>query len=116
MERRIWRSPPSSHRLATNSIAGTTPRRAACVVSSRVNIILLYRHEDPQLRDEAVELLFDVAANALNGQCLAGLTLPQLTNFTSWRWEKPAAPERQITAIFSYHYIVEGWNSYDTSE
>jgi hypothetical protein len=57
-----------------------------------------------------------VAANALNGQCLAGLTLPQLTNFTSWHWEKPAAPERQITAIFTYHYIVEGWNSYDTSE
>lgn len=86
------------------------------LISSRVNIKLLYRHEDPQLRDEAVELLFDVAANALNGQCLAGLTLPQLTNFTSWRWEKPAAPERQITAMFSYHYILEGWNSYDTSE
>ena len=85
------------------------------LVSSRVNIILLYRHEDPQLRDEAVELLFDVAANALNGQSLAGLTLPQLTSFSSWRWEKPAAPERQITATFLYHYIVEGWNSYDTS-
>jgi hypothetical protein len=86
------------------------------LVSSRVNIVLLYRHEDPQLRDEAVELLFDVAANALNGQSLAGFTLPQLTNFTSWRWEKPTEPERQITAIFSYHYILESWNSYDTSE
>jgi hypothetical protein len=86
------------------------------IVSSRVNITLIYRHEDPQLRDEGVELLFDTAANALNGQSLAGLTLPQLTNFTSWRWEKPAAPERQITAIFLYHYIVEGWNSYDISE
>jgi hypothetical protein len=86
------------------------------VISSRVNVILAYRHEDPQLRDEAAELLFDTAANALNGQSLAGLTLPQLTNFTSWRWEKAEAPERRITATFLYHYIVEGWNSYDTSK
>ena len=68
------------------------------VVTSRVTITFLYRHEDPQLRDEAAELLFDTAANALNGQCLAGLTLPQLTRFVSWRWEKPIAPERRITA------------------
>ena len=72
-------------------------------------------HEDPQVRDEAAELLFDTAADALNAQSLAELTLPQLTRFMSWRWEKPAAPERQITAIFLYQYIVEGWDDYDTS-
>ena len=70
------------------------------LVTSLVTITLLIRHEDPQLRDEAVELLFDTAADALNGQSLAGLTLPSLTRFLSWRWEKPAAPERRITAIF----------------
>ena len=85
------------------------------LVTSLVTITFLYRHEDPQLRDEAVELLFDTAANALNGQCLAGLTLPALTRFVSWRWEKPTAPERRITSTFSYQYIVEGWNAYDTT-
>jgi hypothetical protein len=86
------------------------------IITSRVTITLIYRAADPQLRDEAAELLFDTAANALNGQGLAGLTIPQLTRFASWRWEKPAPPERRIVSIFSYQYIVEGWDSYDTLE
>jgi hypothetical protein len=85
------------------------------VVTSLVSITLLYRHEDPQLRDEAVELLFDTAANALNGQCLGGFTLPHFTRFVSWRWERPTAPERRISAVFSYQYIVEGWTAYDVT-
>jgi hypothetical protein len=86
------------------------------LITSRVTITLIYRANDPQLRDEAAELLFDNAANALNGQGLAGLTLPQLTRFVSWRWERPDPPERRIASIFSYQYIVEGWDSYDSSE
>ncbi len=82
-------------------------------VRSLVSITFLCRKEDPQLRDEATELLFDTAADALNGQCLAQFTLPGLTRFMSWRWEKPTPPERRITAVFSYAYIVEGWDSYD---
>jgi hypothetical protein len=85
------------------------------IVTSRVTITLMYRHEDPQLRDEAAELLFDTSANALNGQILAGLTLPQLTRFVSWRWEKPIPPERRITSVFSYQYMLDGWGEYDTS-
>jgi hypothetical protein len=83
------------------------------IVTSRVTLTFLQRHEDPQLRDEAVERLFASAANALNGQSFAGLALPQLSRFLSWRWEKPQAPERRITSTFSYSYFVEGWNVYD---
>jgi hypothetical protein len=85
------------------------------IATSRVTITLIFRAEDPQVRDEAAELLFDTAADALNGQSLAGLTLPQLTRFVSWRWEKPAPPERRIASIFSYQYIVEGWDFYDVA-
>jgi hypothetical protein len=85
------------------------------VVTSLVRITLVYRHDDPQLRDEGAELLLDVAANALNGQSLAGLTLPGLTRFTGWSWTAPTAPERRIAATFSYQYIVEGWGGYDTT-
>jgi hypothetical protein len=85
------------------------------MVTSLVTITLVNRHEDPQLRDEAVELLLDTAANALNGRSLASLTLPGLTRFVSWSWEKPEAPERRITSTFSYAYIVEGWDDYDTT-
>jgi hypothetical protein len=85
------------------------------IATSRVTITLIFRAEDPQVRDEAAELLVDTAADALNGQSLAGLTLPQLTRFVSWRWEKPAPPERRIASIFSYQYIVEGWDFYDVA-
>ena len=85
------------------------------VVTSRVNITLYARAEDPQIRDEGAELLLDITANALNGQSLAGLTLPDLTRVNSWRWSQPMPPERMIAVSFSYQYIVEGWEGYDTT-
>jgi hypothetical protein len=85
------------------------------VVTSRVVVTLLYRCDDPEVRDEAAELLFDTAANALNGQSLAGLTMPGLTRFESWAWQTPTPPERRIKATLSYAYIVEGWDAYDTT-
>jgi hypothetical protein len=86
------------------------------VVSGLVRITLLYRYEDAQLRDEGAEQLLNTAANALNGQSLAGLTLPGLSRFTAWTWQPPAPPERRITAQFTYSYIVEGWGGYDTTQ
>jgi len=85
------------------------------VITSRVKITLLYRGEDPQARDEAAELLLDTLANALNGQSLAGLTMPAFTRLTAWSWQPPTPPERRIAATFSYAYIVEGWDEYDTT-
>ena len=82
------------------------------VITSRVRLTLLYRHEDPQLRDEGAELLLDTAANALNGQSLAGLTLPDMTRFLSWTWVKPESVERRITATYQYQYLVESWSGY----
>ncbi len=85
------------------------------VVTSTVKISLVARNEDPQLRDESAELLLDLAANALNGQSLAGFTLPELTRMASWRWQNPIPPERTIEALFRYQYLVPLWNSYDTN-
>jgi len=83
---------------------------------STVRLTLLARMEDPQLRDESAELVLDTAANALNGQGLAGLTMPAFTRFTGWQWQPATAPERRITATFTYQYIIEGWDEYDTTE
>ncbi len=85
------------------------------VITSRVQLVMLYRNEDPQLRDEGAELLLDATANALNGQSLAGLTFPQTTRITDWTWQPPAVPERRIQATLTYQYIVEGWESYDVT-
>jgi hypothetical protein len=75
--------------------------------------MFFFRDEDPQIRDEGVELLFNTAADALNGQSLGGLTLPDFTRFTSWRWNAPTAPERSIQTTFQYQYIIEGWSGAD---
>lgn len=86
------------------------------VITSTVQIMLLYRENDPQLRDEACELLFDTAADALNGTDLvAGFTLPGMTRFRQWTWQEPQPPERRIVAIFEYQYEIDGWDSYDTT-
>ncbi len=87
----------------------------AVIVTSRVMITLAARNNDPQLRDEAVEDLFDIAADALNGQSLAGFTSPELTRFVAWRWLPATQPERRIAATFSYTYLVSSWTSYDTT-
>lgn len=86
------------------------------IVSGAVTITFLARDEIPETRDAAVELLFTTAANALNGQSLAELTLPPLTRFASWRWQKATPPERRITSTFNYQYLVPGWGQQDTTE
>jgi hypothetical protein len=86
------------------------------IITSRIAITLLYRHPDPQIRDEGAELLLDMAANALNGQGLGGLIFPQTAHITAWDWQPPAAPERRIQTTFTYQYNVEGWDSYDATQ
>jgi hypothetical protein len=85
------------------------------VITSRIGVVLLFRNEDPQLRDEGAELLLDTTANALNGQSLAGFTLPATTRVIQWDWQPVTFPERRINAVLSYQYIVDGWDAYDTT-
>jgi hypothetical protein len=82
--------------------------------TATLNVTLLARHEDPQLRDELVEQLLDTLANAVNGVSLASFTLPGKTFVQSWRWQPALAPERRIQASVTYAYIVT-WEGFDTS-
>lgn len=91
-------------------------REGALLMTSRITLTFLSRHEDPLVRDETAEQLLNLAANALNGQSLAGLTLPPRTRFQSWTWHRANAPERRIVAVFEYQYLVEGWSELDISE
>jgi hypothetical protein len=86
------------------------------VMSCRVNLTILARDEDPQVRDEAAEMLLNVVANVLNGQGLAGASLPCMTRIASWAWQKPLAPERRIAAVLECRYIVQGWAGANTDE
>lgn len=84
-----------------------------------ITITLLYRNEDPQARDEGAELLLNCAQNALNGAALQSLDLPDLisakTRFNGWAWQPAVAPERRIRAVFMATYLLDGWNSLDTT-
>ena len=91
------------------ALAGDLDYTATCSVT------LLARHPDPQLRDELAEQLLDYLHNAINGQSLAGFTLPQKTIVTGWRWQPAAPPERRIAATVSFAYLVT-WDSFDTSQ
>ena len=108
-------APRSSRRRATRPIAGTTRPTGGLLVTSLVTITLLYRHEDPQLRDEAAELLFDTAAERLTASAWPGSRCRSSRDSCRGAGRSQHAPERRITASFSYHYIVEGWDSYDAS-
>jgi len=88
----------------------------AMVMTATVILTFLARDDDPQLRDEAAELLLNTAAAVLNGRSLADATLPGSTRIRSWAWLKPNAPERRIAAKLEFQYLVEGWSGLDLSE
>lgn len=72
--------------------------------------------DDPAVCTDMVERLINVAANACNGQCLAGLTFPGKTKFTNLRWLKPSPPERRCEATFTYQYEIITFTDFNTSE
>jgi hypothetical protein len=102
---------PLSTRLATGWDAAPT---GGLDYTAELIVTLLARHPDPQLRDELAEQLLDFMINAVNGQSLAGFTLPQQTMITSWRWLPAKPPERRISATVGFAYIVT-WDDFDTS-
>jgi hypothetical protein len=87
------------------------------VITGTVRLTFLYRHDDPQLRDEGAELLLVTAANALNGQPLIpGLIIPPWTRFRTWQWPDAVPPEQRIIASFEYRYEFEGWAGAGTDQ
>ncbi len=100
----------TNYRLGWDSQAG-----GGLCYDCQLKITILVRQNDAQLRDETAEQLLDVLANTVNGQALAGLTLPGMTLLKSWRWMPAKAPERRITATLWFSYIVT-WDDFDVEE
>lgn len=84
-------------------------------IEGRVRFVFVARAQDEQTRDDSVEDLLDFARNTLNAQVLAGVTMPTWTKFVSGKWEDPTPPERKITAVFMYRYLVPTWTDFDTT-
>lgn len=88
----------------------------ALKATATVTLVLLARDDDPAARDAAAETLLNVAAAALNGRSLGGITLPGTTRIRSWSWRKAAPPERRVEATLEFQYLLEGWSDFDVSE
>jgi hypothetical protein len=126
----VWLSgPPEDYGQSTSQLSAVTIEPGSwrqqdlwdnepdggLLITATARLTFYLRMEDPQLRDDAAELLVLIAANALNGQSLANLTLPAMTKFGTADFQDPAPPERKIKAPISYQYIVEGWANFDTT-
>ena len=84
-------------------------------MTCRVNLMILARDEDARIRDETAELLLNVAANAINGQVLAGYRFPACPGSGPGRGEAKG-PGRRIAAVLEYQYLVGGWAGADTNK
>lgn len=82
--------------------------------TARVTVLAI--DQDGATRDELAEKLCHLASNACNGASLAGLTYPDKTRFTTWRWLKPSPPERRVEGTFTYQYEVGSFTDLGTAE
>lgn len=82
-------------------------------VDGRCPVTLMVRNADPQLRDRQLDLVRNVLRRAVNGQSLAGLTVPDKTYMKSSRPMPPKAPERRIEATVIWAYLPESWDDFD---
>ena len=102
--------------LGTRIAAQGDDVAGALTADATLALTLIARDDDPETRDAAAERLLYLAADALNGVSLAGVTLPASTRIQSWTWRKAVAPERRIEAVLEFQYLVEGWSGFDASE
>lgn len=86
------------------------------VRTATVKVTILAVGEDPSLRDEQAELLWNTLANAWNGKSLGGLTTPDKTMFTYTRWLAVKDMERRVESKFIYTYIVGGFGDFGVEE
>jgi hypothetical protein len=79
-------------------------------------LTLFVRQSDPESRDREADRLANVAQNVLDGQSLAGITLPGLTKIRRGRWERSPAPERRLVLMGEFTYLVNAFDGHDTTE
>jgi hypothetical protein len=79
----------------------------------RYQVTILVRERDPVARDERLDHLGTLAANALTGVALGGLTLPARTAVRRGRYGPARPPERSLTLYGECAYFVDGYAGRD---
>ncbi len=89
---------------------GITQQRAVSWI-----LTLFGRGPDPEVRDRELDRIQGVVANALDGESLGSLVMPDLTKLRKGKWEKPVPPERRITIHGTFTYLIPDWDEHNTS-
>lgn len=71
------------------------------------------RMEDPDMRDDELDRLVQTATNAINGQSVLGVTLPEWTRLLAGKWMPPTAPERRVICRGSFRYLLDDFDSHN---
>ncbi len=83
------------------------------VNNATISITCMVRNSDPQLCDEACELLRNVVIDTIQGKSLADITVPDHTRYVGTVWQARKPPERRIVMTFVYETIMDSWDGYD---
>lgn len=87
----------------------TDPDTAPRERTVRYHCYLLVRVEDPDARDDEVDRLANVAANAVDGQTFAGITLRSFTTLDAGQYLPAAAPERRLVMTGQFVYLLDSY-------
>jgi hypothetical protein len=77
---------------------------------------LLYihvRHPEPDTRDDLVDYLQNVAANAINGQPLGGVTYADWTRLGRGQWMQATGTERRLVCRGTFVYDIPDYAAHD---
>ncbi len=73
---------------------------------SRYVLTLIVRDEDAGVRNRRLDLLQNIAHNALDGVSVGGMTIPAWTRLDDWGYLKATDPERRVQANGGFAYQV----------
>lgn len=79
-------------------------------------LTLIVRDDDPETRERTLDRLLAVSQNALDGQALGGITIPDWTRLRRGRYGTPSGPEQRMTVTGEFAYWVAGFNSNQTED
>jgi hypothetical protein len=79
-------------------------------------LILIVREDDPEARERKLDDLLATSQNALDGECLGGLTICGWTRLKSGRYETATGIEQRMTCSGEFKYWVEGFDENATDD
>lgn len=82
----------------------------------QVAITLVVRDTDESARIDLLDRLGHAVAQAIGGECLAGLTIVGKTRVRAGEWAPAVEPEKHLVLSVETSYLIDGFDGYDDGE